>query len=713
MAVELKAYGNLCNLRCRYCYQAPQKCMETSPPSYDFQSIKQSITSINAPFVLFGGEPLLMPMDKLEALLSWGFDTFGKNAVQTNGTLLTDAHIAMFRKYRVSLSISIDGPASCNDARWAGSLEQTRAMTQKVEDWIHILCERSLPPRIISTLTRQNASAENRRLLLDWFLELDEKGVSDIRLHLLDVKTEAAGKHLALNEAENISTLLFFAEHRTKFKHLKFDIFEDIANLLKGRDCRTSCMWNGCDPFTTLAVHGLEGNGEETNCGRVNNEGINFGKSGSVGFERPLALMDTPMESNGCRECRFFILCKGGCPGFAENGDWRNRSVYCAIWAALFRYFEEALQHQGTVPISTTETARQIKEALRTRWLAGTSESIEDIINRLNAPNHRDADTGGTSPQKLSNQISSRPVRIIWASRKAKQHWGGKLVGLADALAQVQLTGLLKNNRPGLLLRVSPTQLKHREKDLKEAGYAVVPLTSRIDHMRIGCMDTNALTADLLSFDCIIYSSSLRKVVKSAVENRDWATLFEILEYPVCCAPGHSNGDDDDDAPSPINPFKTAPFRNTRVNREEQAISPAACQIPFFPAIGLSILPFLPCRPGCDNFARYVSAVESMARDTGNSAVVKQLRELWEWPMEWSVINGIHELKTPLFKMVYGTGQDGHDFSFKSEGTIWPYLGARGLTFPFTRGENRQDSPDMIADRHPLGIRRKGGGAMI
>jgi len=39
----------------------------------------------------------------------------------------------MFKQYKVMVGISIDGPDSLNDVRWAGSLEKTREQTAKIE----------------------------------------------------------------------------------------------------------------------------------------------------------------------------------------------------------------------------------------------------------------------------------------------------------------------------------------------------------------------------------------------------------------------------------------------------------------------------------------------------------------------------------------------------------------------------------------------------
>ena len=77
-------------------------------------------------FTLFGGEPLLLPVEDLEHLWAWGLAKFGSNSVQTNGTLIDDEHVRLFKTYRVSVGISIDGPGALNDVRWHGSLAKTR-----------------------------------------------------------------------------------------------------------------------------------------------------------------------------------------------------------------------------------------------------------------------------------------------------------------------------------------------------------------------------------------------------------------------------------------------------------------------------------------------------------------------------------------------------------------------------------------------------------
>ena len=73
-------------------------------------------------------------------------------AIQTNGVLLNDAHVALFKKYHVGVGFSIDGPGELNLARWAGSLEKTNVATEKSLAALHRCLEEKVYPSLIVTL---------------------------------------------------------------------------------------------------------------------------------------------------------------------------------------------------------------------------------------------------------------------------------------------------------------------------------------------------------------------------------------------------------------------------------------------------------------------------------------------------------------------------------------------------------------------------------
>ena len=100
MAVEVRPFGVKCNIQCQYCYQNPQRNAGNILHDYDMEKMKAGIESEEGPFTLFGGEPLMMPEKDLEEIWAWGHEKYGKSSIQTNGTLITDNHIRMFKQYQ-------------------------------------------------------------------------------------------------------------------------------------------------------------------------------------------------------------------------------------------------------------------------------------------------------------------------------------------------------------------------------------------------------------------------------------------------------------------------------------------------------------------------------------------------------------------------------------------------------------------------------------
>jgi uncharacterized protein len=380
MGVELRPLGVRCNIQCQYCYQNPQRDAGNLTQSYDLDLMKAAIKAEGGPFALFGGEPLLVPERDLEELWSWGLEQFGQNTVQTNGTLVNDKHIRMFHAYKVGVGISIDGPGELNDVRWQGTLGKTRAATARTEKTIERLCEEGLKPSLIVTLHRANASAEKLPRLHQWFRDLDEMGVHSARLHLLEAENDNVRTRYALSAGENIAALTSFADLQSELSLLKFDVFADMRQMLLGQDTGVACVWSACDPYTTQAVQGVEGQGQRSNCGRTNKEGIDFAKAGKPGFERYLALYATPQEHGGCRDCRFFLMCKGQCPGTAIDGDWRNRTEHCEVWQTLYARLEADLVAQGLTPLSLRPERRDLENAHLERWAEGRNAHMSEWV---------------------------------------------------------------------------------------------------------------------------------------------------------------------------------------------------------------------------------------------------------------------------------------------------------------------------------------------
>ena len=380
MSIEVRPFGVKCNIACQYCYQHPERDAGNELHSYDLEKITGVLAKSKKLFTLFGGEPLMTPLPDLEKLLELGMRLHGGNNLQTNGALITERHIELFKTYNVRVGISVDGPGELNDVRWAGSLERTRRATERTHGAIRLLCASGRPPSLIITLHRNNATRDKFETMEAWLRELDDLGVRIARLHLLEIDDDQVRDKYALSTEENIEVISFFEDVERKLPHLRFDMFTDMRNMLLGQDKRATCIWTGCDPYTTEAVQGLEGNGQISNCGRTNKDGVDFVKSDSQGFERYLALYQTPQDDGGCKDCRFFLMCKGQCPGTSVGGDWRNRTELCEVIKFVYGKLERELLDQGLYPLSAQPLRKELESDFQALWRKGKHTTIHHLL---------------------------------------------------------------------------------------------------------------------------------------------------------------------------------------------------------------------------------------------------------------------------------------------------------------------------------------------
>lgn len=408
MTVEFRPPGVECNLDCKYCYQKATRASGNSPRRYNKEAVWDALSNASSYWSLFGGEALLIKPAEVEELLALAHKQFGHSGIQTNGTLITEQHIEMFAKYKTYVGFSIDGPEDLNDVRWAGTEEATRSHTARsCRALSRLLAEakagRSPGPSLIVTLHAGNmGTAEKRERLLRWFHELDEEGLTSVNLHMMELDYEA--NEWSCDTPTMLAFLkeLWLAENST-LHTLKFGMFREIISLLRGDDKNVKCVWHACDPWNTGAVEGLEGDGTPSGCTRINKDGMTWMPASGAGtptrhsiggyaaqrhHERQLALYVTPQEYGGCKDCRFWLMCKGQCPGTGEaseaqgnQGDWRFRSSYCSIWKGLFEEGERRLIAVGEQPLSRSERLPSLERALYGMWVNGSTSSLQQLLN--------------------------------------------------------------------------------------------------------------------------------------------------------------------------------------------------------------------------------------------------------------------------------------------------------------------------------------------
>lgn len=377
MAIAIQAHTG-CNLGCTYCYEEPDRKYSESEikSDYDLDAIldrlkgmKDELPDGDIP-MLHGGEPLLLPDEDLERIFSWVYDEYSLgetdrySSIQTNGTLLTDDHIELFKKYNVSVGLSCDGPAELNEKRVARSemggeqRDITDSMTERTLDALDRLKKSEVPTGVIVVVTEQNAGSDEKlERLHEWMDDLTKHGVSghfNPAIPYEDIQEDDSLSPERLKEVY-LQTWEWVKEK----SYREWSPMNDYQDNLLGLDLE-NCHERQCDVFNAGAAKKVKGDGSVTGCGltwSAAGDGNAFlqGEATDSEFnstdERYVMLKQIPgkytegeQDQGGCHGCRYWNVCQGGCPSNGLNFDYRNRTRWCEPKYALYEKIEEDMR---------------------------------------------------------------------------------------------------------------------------------------------------------------------------------------------------------------------------------------------------------------------------------------------------------------------------------------------------------------------------------
>jgi prolyl 4-hydroxylase len=99
--------------------------------------------------------------------------------------------------------------------------------------------------------------------------------------------------------------------------------------------------------------------------------------------------------------------------------------------------------------------------------------------------------------------------------------------------------------------------------------------------------------------------------------------------------------------------------------------------------LGVRAVPHLPCRFDCGESLEFGERLLRVAEGAGYREEVEWIREILSWPVEWSALHGIAEIKTPILKISTRTDATAGKYVVRWTGTNYPREGATGLRFPY------------------------------
>ena len=335
-----------CPANCHYCFgpnRGPKMTdSRTEQTVRLIQGIDREARLDKIRVTFHGGEPLAAGHEFFESFLEQLVSSFSPDKrmelnLQSNLWLLDDAYCALFKKYKVSIGTSLDGPESINDAqRGTGYFKRTMA-------GIHRARSLGLDVGCITTFTR--SSAPFWREIVDFFLS--EQLSFSVHASLPALHNPNSAYALGPEEKADLFLRLldYYIQNRKK---ISISTFDQMAKSIPKGEGHVCTFKNCLGMFLAIAPTGDIFPCQRF-CGdpqyRVGN--LDDDPSLESLFASPAAVRMKEREqrvAEACRECAHYQYCKGGCAYNAwANGNDSPKDPFCPAYAKTFAAMQERL----------------------------------------------------------------------------------------------------------------------------------------------------------------------------------------------------------------------------------------------------------------------------------------------------------------------------------------------------------------------------------
>lgn len=324
-----------CNLNCTYCYDKANHIMkkeENKKFKLKIPNIVKNIEKLwenkdaKGEIIFHGGEPLIIDEENYEVLIKNIKSIYPKArfSIQTNGTLINEKYISLFKKYNVHVGISLDGYNEItNKYRVYGNQKNSFNDVMKK---ISLLNKYGVKFGVIMTLN--NSVVGNEEKLY--------KFIGDNKLNC-NIRPAFKSDNKEIEYMSNEEYYIFFKKLfniwiNDKKKEVKLtqikEIYDEFVKVLEPLYNNKSCSTSGNCYRNFIS---LDSEGELYSCNRTyHNNDFYYGNINKMDkkqlnskIEERLKKRKQIIENSKCKLCKLFSECHGGCPanGYSLYGD--------------------------------------------------------------------------------------------------------------------------------------------------------------------------------------------------------------------------------------------------------------------------------------------------------------------------------------------------------------------------------------------------------
>lgn len=373
-----------CNFQCVYCSEGDRK--EEFLAEDVFCKLVDEIPSLlerkgerSVGILWHGGEPLLWGHDRLARAMEYAEKKLADYALhftmQTNGYLLDEAFLELFKRHSVQVGVSLDGYEEMHDRN--RPTRDGKPTFSVVWESIQRIRKAGLGGSVLMVLN----TAEP--VDIDRLFTFIEDNALACKINPLLPSGRAADCDDARRIYQNYVSLLkrLYEKIMDASAEIVIEPLHKMMNGILMGTCMRECSYNG---ICAAGIMCLYADGIVGLCGR-DGEKMHFAY-GNLQKQSLLDLYDSPaaksvrardvyLQNHGCKECAVWELCHGGCTfeAWLENGTTEAAFPFCQERKDLLEYLQTTgiqllkkrlVQEKMACRLCLAEKKKILKEAL-------------------------------------------------------------------------------------------------------------------------------------------------------------------------------------------------------------------------------------------------------------------------------------------------------------------------------------------------------------
>ncbi len=273
-------------------------------------------------------------------------------------------------------------------------------------------------------------------------------------------------------------------------------------------------------------------------------------------------------------------------------------------------------------------------------------------------------------------------TRLMWVSDRAREVWAPRLQRITRAWLEIEWRAVVAGVRPCAVTVVAADGLVSDAARWVDHGLAALPLEMQ------GTGTTYANTAVALeagrpfAFRTVVGRLDDLQAFRAAWKANDEPALGRLLGYPSCCTAFFRRVWVEEAMVDTTWPMALASARESNGIRAVTVSGSPEANI-LWRWMGVRAVPHLPCRVDCQATVELARRFLDVGRDAGYREEMEWLLEILAWPVEWSALHGIAEVRTPILKVSTRTDATPTTYVVRRSADTYPDEGARGLAFPY------------------------------